>query len=120
MSQHEHKLPDDIDALYAMTKDGEIMLSQVSMALDAALKDGLRRGWLRSDGIRVGATRPPEPRPSKVRSEIERIRAYAEEPLPPIGGRDPEARRMALDDRLARVSAWLRNLRDDLDEERCS
>lgn len=53
-------LSNDIATLYGMTKDGEIMLSEVSMDLDAALKDGIRRGWLRSDGIRVWATRAPE------------------------------------------------------------
>jgi hypothetical protein len=46
--------------LYGMTSNGEVMLSTVPMTLDVALKDGVRRGWLRSDGLRVWATRHPE------------------------------------------------------------
>jgi hypothetical protein len=51
---------------------------------------------------------------SNVRMEIERIRRYADAPLPAPGPPIPEARGMALEDRIARIEAWLRSLRDDL------
>jgi hypothetical protein len=49
--------------------------------------------------------------PNEQLAEIKRIRDYAAAPLPD----QAEPRRLALEDRVSRMTAWLRNLADEME-----